>query len=61
MKNLNISNSTFYNIKNMKFTLIDTGIAKNINLIHAHLFELHQSPNYWSSTVKHRVIITFNL
>ena len=36
MKNFNISKSTICNIKNMKFTLIDTDMAKNINLIHVH-------------------------
>ena len=34
MKNFNISKSTLHNIKNLKFTLIDTDLAKNINLIY---------------------------
>ena len=51
----------------MKFTLINTDIAKSINLIHVywfgtvHLFELHQSSNYWTSTVYiFYVLIKFN-
>ena len=36
MKNFNISKSTLYNIKNLKFTQIDTDIAKSINLIHVY-------------------------
>ena len=37
MKSFITSKSIFYNIKNMKFTLID--IAKNTNLIHVHYFD----------------------
>ena len=36
MKNFNVSKLTLYNIKNMKFTLKGTDIAKNINLIHVY-------------------------
>ena len=34
MKNFNISKSTLCNIKNMKFILIDTDIAKAIKTVH---------------------------
>ena len=33
MKNFNISNWTIYNIKSMKFALIDTNTATSVNLI----------------------------
>ena len=51
MKNFNISKSNLYNIKNINFLLIDTDIAKIINLIHVYQFVQHQSPNYWTFTV----------
>ena len=38
MKNFIISESTFYNIKNMKSKLIVTDIAKSISLIYVHKF-----------------------
>ena len=57
MKNFNTSKLFLYYIKNMKVTLIDTDIAESIHLIHVNQFVtvhyvlLHQSPNYWISTV----------
>ena len=38
IKNFRTSKSIFYNIKNTKFTLIDTDIAKIISLMHGLQF-----------------------